>query len=77
VSINTITMQDPYAAQQPAVPPKQYDGKNGMPKYDEKHGGHYGASANIATSGHAPAQETFTGHWTNVGSTKVSQHASP
>jgi len=59
-------MQDPYAAQQPAVPPKQYDGKNGMPKYDEKHGGHYGASANIATSGHAPAQETFTGHWTNV-----------
>jgi hypothetical protein len=59
-------MQDPYTGQQPAAPPKQYDGKNGMPKYDEKNGGHYGASAVIATSNHAPAQETFTGHWTNV-----------
>lgn len=46
--------------------PKKYDGKNGTPLYDQNHGGHYGASAGIAASGHAPPPETFTGHWQNV-----------
>ena len=47
-------------------PPKRYDGKNGEPTYDTGHGGHYGASAQIAANGHAPPPETFTGHWGNV-----------
>lgn len=50
----------------PAAAPKRYDGKNGTPLYDQNHGGHYGASAGIAASGHAPPPETFTGHWQNV-----------
>nr|POE56740.1 transcriptional activator hap5 [Quercus suber] len=60
----------PYGAVPPAqaapVAPKRYDGKNGSPLYDTAHGGHYGASSAIATSGHQPPQETFTGHWQNV-----------
>lgn len=50
----------------PAAAPKKYDGKNGMPLYDSQHGGHFGASANIAGAGHAPPPETFSGHWANV-----------
>lgn len=46
--------------------PKRYDGKNGQPMYDTGHGGHYGASAQIAAQGQAPPPETFTGHWANV-----------
>ena len=38
-----------------------------MPLYDTAHGGHYGASANIAAQGHQPPPETFTGQWANVG----------
>jgi hypothetical protein len=53
--------------QQPAqATPKRYDGQNGAMLYDPKHGGHYGASATIASAGHAPPPETFTGHWQNV-----------
>ncbi|KAI1331317.1 CCAAT-binding protein subunit HAP5 [Xylariaceae sp. FL0255] len=33
--------------------------------YDTRHGGHYGASAALATSGFAPA-ELYTGPWANV-----------
>ncbi|RYP25462.1 hypothetical protein DL767_008380 [Monosporascus sp. MG133] len=35
------------------------------PAYDTSHGGHYGASAALATSGFAPA-ELYTGPWANV-----------
>lgn len=61
----------PYGGMQPQqsllqAAPKRYDGKNGTPLYDQNHGGHYGASAGIAASGHAPPPETFTGHWQNV-----------
>ncbi|CZT21331.1 related to nuclear transcription factor Y subunit C-4 [Ramularia collo-cygni] len=64
-------MQAPPYGMQPQQPPpvaapKRYDGKNGTPMYDQNHGGHYGASAGIAASGHAPPPETFTGHWQNV-----------
>ncbi|KAK4540957.1 hypothetical protein LTR36_008465 [Oleoguttula mirabilis] len=63
-------MQAPYGSipQGPpaAAAPKRYDGKNGNPVYDAAHGGHYGASANIAAQGHQPPAETFTGHWANV-----------
>jgi hypothetical protein len=54
--------------------PKKYDGQNGVPLYDASHGGHYGASAAIATAGHAPPPETFSGHWGNV-STHLRAHA--
>ena len=68
-------MQNPYhvpAGQPPAPSPiKRYDGKNGMPNYDANHGGHYGASAQIATQGHAPQPEMFQGHWGNVGGTRL------
>lgn len=65
----------PYGGMQPQQPPpvaapKRYDGKNGTPLYDQNHGGHYGASAGIAASGHAPPPETFTGHWQNVSLTR-------
>ncbi|KAF1812046.1 histone-fold-containing protein [Eremomyces bilateralis CBS 781.70] len=46
--------------------PRKYDGKNGNPNYDTDNGGHYGASQQIALSGHAPNPEVFTGHWANV-----------
>ncbi|KAK1074312.1 Transcriptional activator hap5 [Friedmanniomyces endolithicus] len=64
-------MQAPYGGipsqgQAPAAAPRRYDGKNGMPLYDTAHGGHYGASANIAAQGHQPPPETFTGQWANV-----------
>ncbi|KAK3116330.1 CCAAT- binding transcription factor component [Teratosphaeriaceae sp. CCFEE 6253] len=64
-------MQAPYGGmpaqgQAPAAAPRRYDGKNGMPQYDTSHGGHYGASANIAAQQHAPPPETFTGQWANV-----------
>lgn len=62
-------MQAPYGVPQgqPQGPqPKRYDGKNGQPMYDAGHGGHYGASAQIAAAGHQPPPETFTGHWQNV-----------
>lgn len=26
----------------PQAAPKRYDGRDGVPQYDEKHGGHYG-----------------------------------
>lgn len=66
----------PYGGMQPQQPPpvaapKRYDGKNGTPMYDQNHGGHYGASAGIAASGHAPPPETFTGHWQNVSRTRL------
>ena len=61
-------MQAPYNIPQApqAAAPKRYDGKNGQPLYDAGHGGHYGASAQIAAQGNAPPPETFTGHWANV-----------
>ena len=64
-------MQAPGAYNNPVAPPppaapKKYDGQNGVPLYDASHGGHYGASAAIATAGHAPPPETFSGHWGNV-----------
>jgi nuclear transcription factor Y gamma len=37
----------------------------GGPTYDTSHGGHYGASAALASSGFAPA-ELYTGPWANV-----------
>jgi len=46
--------------------PKRYDGQNGNPLYDPTAGGHYGASASIAFSGHAPDPAIFTGAWGNV-----------
>ena len=63
---NTIPQQQQQQAQPAAAAPKRYDGKNGNPVYDATHGGHYGASANIAAQGHQPPAETFTGHWQNV-----------
>ncbi|EMC97696.1 hypothetical protein BAUCODRAFT_462958 [Baudoinia panamericana UAMH 10762] len=67
-------MQAPYGGLPPNVQaqqasqqqPRRYDGTNGMPEYDTKHGGHYGASSSIAAGGNAPPPETFTGHWQNV-----------
>ncbi|KAJ9661697.1 CCAAT- binding transcription factor component [Coniosporium apollinis] len=52
--------------QQQHPAPRRYDGVNGNPLYDPQNGGHYGASANIAANGHAPAPEIFTGPWANV-----------
>lgn len=69
-------MQAPYGGipQGPTTnAPKKYDGKNGVPLYDSAHGGHYGASAHIATQGHAPPPETFTGHWQNVTTSFVAE----
>nr|OQO21396.1 hypothetical protein B0A51_11709 [Rachicladosporium sp. CCFEE 5018] len=45
---------------------RRYDGKDGMPLYDARQGGHYGASALIAAAHHAPQPESFQGHWQNV-----------
>lgn len=66
-------MQAGYGVPQPpaTAAPKRYDGKNGQPMYDSAHGGHYGASANIAAQGHAPPPETFTGHWANVSTSRA------
>jgi nuclear transcription factor Y gamma len=75
-------MQAPGAYNNPVAPPppaapKKYDGQNGVPLYDASHGGHYGASAAIATAGHAPPPETFSGHWGNVSiSIPLRAHAS-
>jgi hypothetical protein len=74
-----LNMQAPGAynnnpvAPPPPAAPKKYDGQNGVPLYDASHGGHYGASAAIATAGHAPPPETFSGHWGNV-STHLRAH---
>ncbi|KAF2756153.1 histone-fold-containing protein [Pseudovirgaria hyperparasitica] len=46
--------------------PRRYDGQNGNPAYKTEHSGHYGASASIAASGHAPDPQLFTGSWANV-----------
>ncbi|PNS18627.1 hypothetical protein CAC42_5166 [Sphaceloma murrayae] len=59
------------AAYQMQQPPqhmmKRYDGKNGQPNYDASSNGHYGASSQIASQGHAPPPELFQGSYTNVG----------
>lgn len=54
------------ASSAPQAAPKRYDGQDGTIAYDEKHGGHFGASSTIATQGQAPPPETFTGLWSNV-----------
>ncbi|KAH9859867.1 hypothetical protein IAQ61_011649 [Plenodomus lingam] len=51
--------------QAPAAP-RRYDGQGGNPLYDPANGGHYGASAFIASQGHAPDPQLFTGSWQNV-----------
>ena len=55
----------PHSMPLAAPQPKRYDGTD-APKYDVGHGGHYGAAAALAATGHAPPPETFTGHWGNV-----------
>ncbi|KAH6684201.1 histone-fold-containing protein [Halenospora varia] len=37
-----------------------------QPVYDTNHGGHYGASAQLAGAGYAPVAEFYTGAWANV-----------
>ncbi|KAH9906441.1 CCAAT-binding protein subunit HAP5 [Xylariomycetidae sp. FL2044] len=49
-----------------APPSHSQAARGGQPPiYDTAHGGHYGASAALATSGFAPA-ELYTGPWANV-----------
>ncbi|CAG8971931.1 hypothetical protein HYALB_00003266 [Hymenoscyphus albidus] len=53
-------------SQNPPASSHGQPGQRAQPVYDTNHGGHYGASAALASQGYAPVAEFYTGAWANV-----------